>query len=1013
MATSASMCCRLFDRHKNVTHFRKVLVQCVNGNIQRLYSSATHKENELALGDSTSAAANFAASPKTRSRQERLRDHSIPFSAFLTDNFGRRHSYLRISLTEKCNLRCQYCMPEEGVKLTPRGQLLSTSEVLTLARLFVQEGVDKIRLTGGEPLIRPDVLDIIGKELVKDGGDRGCSSELRKLEGLKTIAVTTNGMNLARLLPKLKDAGLDLINISLDSLVPAKFEFIVRRKGFHKVMEGIDKAIEMGYNPVKVNCVVMRGLNEDELLDFVALTEKKPLQVRFIEYMPFDGNKWNFKKMVSYQEMLDHIKQQWPHLEMLQTGHTDTAKTFKVPGFKGQVGFITSMSDHFCGSCNRLRITADGNLKVCLFGNSEVSLRDVLRSGASDEELLQIIGAAVGRKKKQHAGMFSISQMKNRPMILIEDCLRYAQTRGPNALKSHLLRTPGTPSFCTQLMNAKININHHSVRQCHNQTSSEDPGVKLRQSARDQTKSGSSACNPDLDDTTEAQLTHTDAQGRATMVDVGGKLPTRRAATACATVILGPTAFRLLRDNQLVKGDALAVAQLAGIMASKQTSALIPLCHPLPLDHASVTFDLDELQNAAVITASCHTTGRTGVEMEALTAVSVAALTLYDMCKAVSHDIIITDIKLVSKTGGKRDFHLELGTRKTEQSQVNVPDSNSMSLEIIKEERHQEEICLSKRKPEIMRLTKVIPVKKRRVKKLELLIERENYNCEEMFRRSQKKSMEAKTLEQANIDEILNDYTRYNNILFKLSPPEWQEAQELLKAEVLSDAADEQNREPQSAAGQGLECDESSPGEAMSSTREPQLSSTHSHTLTHHVVSSPLLQEKLELYFFDPQQLLDLVMELTDQNLSLIQNSTRRNDSLEELLQLIKISKRKMIKDEERLTPQITDMKEKDDVMLDALGVKVTEVHRCNVASRLTNLSTLEKLSSIEYRMSLLQQDIDSIPEEGLEVLRQLRDSEKRTRLYEEKLRLEKEKQRERMKKCMERSMGDAKKMDP
>ncbi|XP_042244417.1 cilia- and flagella-associated protein 100-like isoform X3 [Thunnus maccoyii] len=476
---------------------------------------------------------------------------------------------------------------------------------------------------------------------------------------------------------------------------------------------------------------------------------------------------------------------------------------------------------------------------------------------------------------------------------------------------------------------------------------------------------------------------------------------------------------------------------------------------------------------------------------------------------------------------------VELGTRKTEQSQVNVPDSNSMSLEIIKEERHQEEtedlvkqlggeeeekdmmensqqmenntalsnqsqarsglkmfkiddqkmirerrhhlmsiekqwleleISLSKRKSEIMRLTKVIPVKKRRVKKFELLIERENYNCEEMFRRSQKKSMEAKTLfeegsrfkqekngvieklndeigttksEQANIDEILNDYTRYNNILFKLSPPEWQEAQDLMKAEVLSDAADEQNREPQSAAGQGLECDESSPGEAMSSTREPQLSSTHSHTLTHHVVSSPLLQEKLELYFFDPQQLLDLVMELTDQNLSLIQNSTRRNDSLEELLQLIKISKRKMIKDEERLTPQITDMKEKvnieeeraaklkqmvqlhvsvktedkDDVMLDALGVKVTEVHRCNVASRLTNLSTLEKLSSIEYRMSLLQQDIDSIPEEGLEVLRQLRDSERRTRLYEEKLRLEKEKQRERMKKCMERSMGDAKKM--
>ncbi|KAG9462571.1 hypothetical protein GDO78_013843 [Eleutherodactylus coqui] len=170
---------------------------------------------------------------------------------------------------------------------------------------------------------------------------------------------------------------------------------------------------------MQVNCVVMRGLNEDELLDFVALTEKQPLEVRFIEYMPFDGNKWNFKKMVSYQEMLDTIRQKWPELETVPTEIASTSKAYKVPGFQGQIGFITSMSDHFCGSCNRLRITADGNLKVCLFGNSEVSLRDWLRTGASEEELKQVIGAAVGRKKKQHAGMFSISQMKNRPMILI------------------------------------------------------------------------------------------------------------------------------------------------------------------------------------------------------------------------------------------------------------------------------------------------------------------------------------------------------------------------------------------------------------------------------------------------------------------------------------------------------------------------------------------------------------------------------------------------------------------
>ncbi|XP_054894755.1 molybdenum cofactor biosynthesis protein 1 isoform X1 [Poeciliopsis prolifica] len=721
MAAGARVCCTLRNA-------RTFFTRCHSRSGQRLFSSATHQENELR--NTSVTAANF----RSRPRPERLTDEKVlPFSAFLTDSFGRRHNYLRISLTEKCNLRCQYCMPEEGVKLTPRGQLLSTSEVLTLAQLFVREGVDKIRLTGGEPLIRPDVVDII--------------AELKKLVGLKTVAVTTNGINLSRLLPKLKDAGLDLINISLDSLVPAKFEFVVRRKGFHKVMESIDKAVELGYNPVKINCVVMRGLNEDELLDFVQLTEKKPLEVRFIEYMPFDGNKWNFKKMVSYQEMLDQIRQQWPNLERLQPGPADTAKTFKVPGFKGQLGFITSMSDNFCGSCNRLRITADGNLKVCLFGNSEVSLRDILRSGASDEELLQIIGAAVGRKKKQHAGMFSISQMKNRPMVLIdfsemfvtkpenrqrasfiftelkcdpflyltassdesqkeflclpgctastqtafsccfktsmsggslkthiskekchgvtplhssdddynliftschtkkrtnesfinEDPLRYTQTSVPNSPRSQSLS-----AFCT--LNAKINQTNPSVRLFHSQNSGEDH-VHKTPSALD---SPSSA---------KAQLTHTDAQGRATMVDVGGKLATHRTATAGATVILGAVAFRLLQDNQLAKGDALTVAQLAGIMASKQTSALIPLCHPLPLDHASISFQLDELHCSVIITATCHTTGRTGVEMEALTAASVAALTVYDMCKSVSHDIVITNVKLLSKTGGKRDFH--------------------------------------------------------------------------------------------------------------------------------------------------------------------------------------------------------------------------------------------------------------------------------------------------------------------------------------------------------------------
>ncbi|XP_057219127.1 molybdenum cofactor biosynthesis protein 1 isoform X1 [Triplophysa rosa] len=596
--------------------------------VSRRYSGVTRKESRLhQVGDLT-----FHGG-----RRQVLKD-TLPFSAFLTDSFGRRHNYLRISLTERCNLRCQYCMPEEGVKLTPRSQLLTTEEVLTIARLFVLEGVNKIRLTGGEPLIRQDILHII--------------AELRKLEGLKTIAVTTNGMTLTRLLPALKKAGLDLLNISMDSLVPAKFEFITRRKGFHKVMEGIEKAIEMGYNPVKVNCVVMRGLNEDELLDFVLLTEKKPLDVRFIEYMPFDGNRWNFKKMVSYQEMLDCIKQKWPNLEKVPGEETDTAKAFRVPGFQGQLGFITSMSDHFCGTCNRLRITADGNLKVCLFGNSEVSLRDRLRSGASEEELLQVIGAAVGRKKKQHAGMLNISQMKNRPMILIGkgNWLLQAFRGNPRQTVPLIHHIDSAASATTQslgnsaLCNSKlIGSVPHSVRQFHHETYKCGPDSKVP-------FSGSQMSS--LDGTSD-RLTHTDTQGKASMVNVGSKAVTCRTATACGKVILGPKAFNLVRANQLAKGDALAVAQLAGIMGAKQTSSLIPLCHALPLDHTSVTIELLEKRHTAVVKATCQTMGRTGVEMEALTAVTVATLALYDMCKSVSRDIVITDIKLLSKTGGQ------------------------------------------------------------------------------------------------------------------------------------------------------------------------------------------------------------------------------------------------------------------------------------------------------------------------------------------------------------------------
>ncbi|XP_012319786.2 molybdenum cofactor biosynthesis protein 1 isoform X4 [Aotus nancymaae] len=496
------------------------------------------------------------------------------------------------------------------------------------------------------------------------------TAQLQQLEGLRTIGVTTNGINLARLLPQLQKVGLSAINISLDTLVPAKFEFIVRRKGFHKVMEGIHKAIELGYNPVKVNCVVMRGLNEDELLDFAALTEGLPLDVRFIEYMPFDGNKWNFKKMVSYKEMLDTVRQQWPELEKLPEEESSTAKAFKIPGFQGQISFITSMSEHFCGTCNRLRITADGNLKVCLFGNSEVSLRDHLRAGASEQELLRIIGAAVRRKKRQHAGMFSISQMKNRPMILIElflmshdsppanpsisswDALHVEALRSRMSFSSQMAtlwkgyRVPQTPPLAQQQLGSG-SFQRHYTSHADSDTNSKclSPG----------SWASAAPSGPQL---TSEQLTHVDSEGRAAMVDVGRKPDTERVAVASAVVLLGPVAFKLVQQNQLKKGDALVVAQLAGVQAAKLTSQLIPLCHHVALSHIQVQLELDSTRHAVEIRASCRARGPTGVEMEALTSAAVAALTLYDMCKAVSRDIVLEEIKLISKTGGQRgDFH--------------------------------------------------------------------------------------------------------------------------------------------------------------------------------------------------------------------------------------------------------------------------------------------------------------------------------------------------------------------
>lgn len=328
----------------------------------------------------------------------------------LTDRLGRRHTYLRLSLTERCNLRCRYCMPAEGVTLTPRDHLLTTPEIVRLAQLFVDAGVDKIRLTGGEPLVRKDAEAV--------------AEALGAMPGLRTLALTTNGLLLERKLDRLHRAGLSHLNLSLDTLRADRFEWLARRPGLGKVLGALDLALDYGYadERLKVNVVVMRGINDDEIEDFVSLTEVLPIEVRFIEYMPFDGNGWANDKLVPYAEMLGRIGERFS-LDRLDDGPNETARTYRVPGHAGRIGVIASMTAPFCAGCNRLRLTADGALKVCLFGRAEVSLRDEMRAGARDDDLRATIHAAVQRKEAAHDGIEEIAdaarRAENRPMILI------------------------------------------------------------------------------------------------------------------------------------------------------------------------------------------------------------------------------------------------------------------------------------------------------------------------------------------------------------------------------------------------------------------------------------------------------------------------------------------------------------------------------------------------------------------------------------------------------------------
>ena len=326
----------------------------------------------------------------------------------LTDNHNRKHTYLRISLTERCNLRCTYCMPEEGVGLSPKSHIMSFDEIYTIAKTFVDNGVTKIRLTGGEPLIRKDVTVI-----------------LKKLASLPVeLAITTNAVSVDRFINTFKECGIQNINVSLDTLDAEKFKEITRRDYFDKVYNNIILLVKNGFN-VKLNAVLIKDFNDNEIIDFINLTNELPINIRFIEFMPFDGNKWDMKKMVSYKEIMNIVNASFSEDKVMriQDAPNDTSKNYKIEGYKGSFAIISSVTNPFCDSCNRLRLTANGQMKNCLFSAKESDLLTPLREGKSIEPIIQ---NAIQAKLKVRGGMDTLEKLqepelhtKNRNMTTI------------------------------------------------------------------------------------------------------------------------------------------------------------------------------------------------------------------------------------------------------------------------------------------------------------------------------------------------------------------------------------------------------------------------------------------------------------------------------------------------------------------------------------------------------------------------------------------------------------------
>lgn len=316
-------------------------------------------------------------------------DRPMPTDGPLVDGFGRVHTDLRISVTDRCNLRCTYCLPEEGLVWLPRAQIMTFEEIERVARVARWLGVDSIRLTGGEPVLRARLADLVGR--------------LARI-GFEDVAMTTNGTDLVRLAPALAAAGMRRVNISCDSLRPDRFAVIRRRGVLAEVLDGMDAAERAGLGPVKVNVVVMAGVNDDEILDFAAFARRTGRVVRFIEFMPLDAqDAWRPAQVVPGHDIVAAIDAVWP-LEPASTrgGDPAPADRYRFVDGQGEVGVISSVTNAFCGTCNRLRLTADGAIRNCLFANEEFSARDLLRGGGDDDQLALLLRRAVWAKRPGH-----------------------------------------------------------------------------------------------------------------------------------------------------------------------------------------------------------------------------------------------------------------------------------------------------------------------------------------------------------------------------------------------------------------------------------------------------------------------------------------------------------------------------------------------------------------------------------------------------------------------------------